>query len=452
MALLRSSGSLTKRLILSAAFLMILFPGLTGYVLDRAFVNSQLAAQSELLFIRVFNLLSVAELDDVTLTLPRLLREERFNSPESGLVGIVLDADRNSAWESQSSEWFVEGDWLRAKPNLLAGEEEYGRYRGYVYQRNGFDWEDATGKIRYFEFWVLESSDPINQSIQTFRGQLWGGLAAVGTTLLFVMFVLVTWGLRPLRQLAVNLNRIRAGEDEKLHGVYPKELTPLTDSLNQLLQAEQGQRERYRKAMADLAHSLKTPLAVMRTLSPGDQIELNDQVERMNQIVRYQLQRAVTDARSGPVLGQRCDINASVKRLGKALEKAFMNEDKVLDLPDGDETVFVAMDSNDVLEVLGNLIENGFKYGRSVISVNFELGPLKSKSLIVNVDDDGPGISVAASEHVLARGKRLDTIQPGQGIGLAMVNDILASYKVDLNITKSPLGGARFSITLPVVS
>ncbi|MDX1342912.1 MAG: ATP-binding protein, partial [Reinekea sp.] len=161
-----------------------------------------------------------------------------------------------------------------------------------------------------------------------------------------------------------------------------------------------------------------------------------------------QLQRAVTDARNGPVLGQRCDVNGAVKRLGKALEKAFANDDKVLDLPDTDDEIYVAMDSNDVLEVLGNLIENAFKYGRSVIMVSYEAN---EKTVLVNVDDDGPGLSEQESQQVLTRGKRLDSLQPGQGIGLAMVNDILSSYRLDMSISKSPLGGARFSLALPAV-
>jgi two-component system sensor histidine kinase PhoQ len=444
-----SKGSLTRRLIVSAAVVMVLFLGLTGYALDRAFYKSQIAAQGERLFIRVFNLLSVAELDDSTLALPIVLRDERFNSPESGLVGLVLDHTRMSIWESLSSEWFEAGQWVRSKPNIGAGEEEFGIYGSWVYQRNGFIWEDPKGDDRYFEFWVLENASPLNKSVQTFRSQLWGSLTAVTIALLIFLSLVTAWGLRPLRVLAVNLNRIRSGESDKLSGEYPKELTPLTNSLNQLIQAEQGQRERYRKAMGDLAHSLKTPLAVMRTISSNDQEEINEQVVRMDQIVRYQLQRAVTDARSGPVLGQRCDINKAVQRLGNALEKAFIHEDKVLDLPEDDHEIFVAMDSNDVLEVLGNLIENGFKYGRSVISVVFE----EQDSFIqVHVDDDGAGVSEEQSKQVLTRGKRLDTMQPGQGIGLAMVNDILSSYRVELGISKSPLGGARFSLKLPRVT
>lgn len=440
-----NSSSLTRRLILAAAALMVLFLGLTGFALDRAFVNSQLAGQSERLFIRVFNLLSIAELDGDALTLPRALRDERFNSPESGLVGLVLNDQRQSSWESLSSEWFTEGEWLRSLDNLSAGEEEFGLHQNWVFRRNGFEWEDARGDYRYFEFWVLETAEPLNSSIQTFRSQLWGSLAAVTVALLIALGFVTAWGLRPVRLMAVNLNRIRSGEADSLKGAYPKELTPLTDSLNQLLKAEQGQRERYRKAMADLAHSLKTPLAVMRTVAGTDQQEVNEQVERMDQIVRYQLQRAVTDARAGPVLGQRCDLTGAIQRLSSALEKAFRDDDKVLDVADMD-ALFVAMDSNDVLEVLGNLIENGFKYGRSLIMVSVEE---QNDSIVVHVDDDGTGINEAARAEVLTRGKRLDSLQPGQGIGLAMVCDILASYGIEPSISKAPIGGARFTVALP---
>ena len=443
----RTQGSLTRRLTLSAAAVLVVSLGLAGFALDRAFVNSQMAAQSERLFLTVFNLLSVAEVDGETLSLPRALRNDRLNSPESGLVGLVLDRSRSSVWESLSSEWFTEGGWVRSLPNLAPGEEEFGQHKDWVYQRNGFIWEGPDGNELFFEFWVLESAEPLKQAVQTFRSQLWGSLIAVTVILLIALTLVARWGLRPLRVMAANLNQIRSGEADSLTGQYPQELTPLTDSLNQLLNAEQGQRERYRKAMGDLAHSLKTPLAVMRTITGPDAEEISEQVARMDQIVRYQLQRAVTDARSGPVLGQRCDLTGAVNRLGKALEKAFVHEDKVLDLPDTEESLYVAMDSNDVLEVMGNLIENGFKYGRSVIMVSYER---IDQRVLVHVDDDGPGISNTASKQILTRGKRLDSIQPGQGIGLAMVNDILDSYGLVLTIATSPLGGARFSLSLPV--
>ncbi|MDN3649198.1 ATP-binding protein [Reinekea marina] len=440
--------SLTKRLIGSAAFFILFFLGITGFALDRAFVQSQTAAQAERLFIRTFSLLSLAELEDQTLRLPRMLREERFNSPESGLIGLVLNAQRQSVWESLSSEWFTEGDWVRSQPNLNPGDEQFGQHRGFVYQRNGFVWEDSNNQDRYFEFWVLEDATPLNESIATYRQQLWGGLVAASVALLLVLSLITKWGLAPLHLLAAQLTKIRQGDADELTGRYPSELTPLTDSLNQLLSAEQGQRERYRKAMGDLAHSLKTPLAVMKTVQCDDQTTLNEQVDRMSQIVRYQLQRSVTDARQGPVLGQTCDLMAALERLGRALDKAFLEEDKVLDLPQTDRPLLLSMDNNDVLEILGNLIENAFKYGRSVISVDID-DDEKSEQVWVHIDDDGKGVAPEATAHIMQRGKRLDTLQPGQGIGLAMTLDILQSYNAAIEITTSPFGGARFSVQLP---
>lgn len=442
--------SLTQRLLLSAAVLMVLFLGATGFILDRAFVNSQLVGQGERLYIRIINLVSIAELDGDTLYIDRLLREERFNSPESGLIGIVLNAQRQPVWESLSSEWFAEQDALQQSISLQPGESEVGRLEEFVFQRNGFVWEGAGGVDHFFEFWVLEDASPIDEAIAAYRQQLWGGLAASAVALLVVLVFVTRWGLAPLRQLALQLHQIRHGEQAVLTGRYPSELSPLTDSLNQLIVAEQNQRVRYRNAMGDLAHSLKTPLAVLKTLTATDQTALNEQVDRMNQIVRYQLQRAVTDARDGPVLGQRCDLTAALARLSRALERAFLEDDKVLELPESQAPVLVAMDSNDVLEVLGNLIENAFKYGRSVICVELNV-VTEQHQVQVMIDDDGPGVSEPAQQQILQRGKRLDSLQPGHGIGLAMVNDILESYSAPMSIERSPFGGARFVVTLPLV-
>lgn len=441
--------SLRRRLLVSATILLLLFLGLTGLGLDRAFERSQVSGQAERLFLRVLNLLAESELEGETLWLPLSLAEDRYNSPESGLVALVLNANRHIVWESRSSEWLDLHDWIRAQEAIEPGQEEFGEHGGYVYERYAVVWEGSDGGDRLFEYWVLEDAAPLNRTLQTFRRQLWGGLIAVTLVLLVALWLVARWGLKPLRTVAENLQQIRTGDKSRLEGHYPEELRPLTDNLNRLLEAEQGQRERYRQAMADLAHSLKTPLAVMRTLSPGEEAELNDQINRMDQIVRYQLQRAVTEARTGPVLGQRSSLGLALERLGKALEKAFLYEDKALDLPETDGADWdVALDNNDLLEVLGNLLENGFKYGRSVISVSVNPGT-EPDSWVVDIDDDGPGISLEKREEVLARGQRLDTMQPGQGIGLSMVKDILASYGVSLQIHDSPLGGARFRLVLP---
>lgn len=447
----RLSGhfSLRRRLLVSASLVLLLFLGFTGVALDRAFERSLVSGQAERLFLRVLNLLAESEPIDGTLWLPRYLAEERYNSPESGLMALVLNEDRDIVWRSLSSDWLDSTEWMQRQAAIAPGQEQYGEQSGLVYERYAVIWETDSGNEQLFEYWVLEDASPLYRSLRTFRNQLWGGLVAVTFALLISLWLVARWGLMPLRTLALNLQQIRAGNKTRLEGRYPDELRPLTDNLNRLLAAEQGQRERYRQAMADLAHSLKTPLAVMRTLNPGDEAELNEQVRRMDQIIRYQLQRAVTEARSGPVLGQRSSLNQALTRLSSALGKAFLADDKVLDLPeDVTDSWQIAMDNNDLLEVLGNLLENGFKYSRSVISVSVEEDE-ENGCWVVNVDDDGPGIPAENRQQVLTRGKRLDTLQPGQGIGLSIVNDILASYDVTLTIDDSPLGGARFRMALP---
>ncbi|TXR53106.1 ATP-binding protein [Reinekea thalattae] len=440
-----SLHSLTARLLLAVALQLVLFLGVTGYALDRAYEKSQLAGQGEQLFIRIFNLISVASFDDNQLDLPRALREQRFNSPESGLIGMVLDADRQPIWRSLSSEWFTEEEWLKRQPALSAGDEQFGVHADYVYQRNGFVWEDSNGQEQYFEFWVLESAEPFRSSLQTFRRQLWGSFIALSVCLMVSMLFVTLWGLKPLRLLASRLHRIRIGKAESLTGDYPQELTPLTNSLNQLLVAERTQRERYRQAMGDLAHSLKTPLAILRNESPAEPL-INEQIDRMDQIVRYQLHRAVTDSRTGSTIGQHCQLDEVILRIAKALTKAYQDDDKALEVEGPEQAITVAMDSNDVFEIFGNLIDNALKYGRSLVVVSFQLD---DTSVEVCVDDDGPGIDAELHRKIFARGQRLDTLTPGQGIGLSMVKDILASYRIELSVGASPFGGARFAVRMP---
>lgn len=442
-----SKRSLTLRLTGSIVFVLTLLLGLTGYLLDRAFYNSQITATSERLFIRVFNLLSLAEYQQNRLILPILMPDERFNTPSSGLMAMVFDENQHPVWASESARWFDQTQYFRSLTQLSVGESEFGEFEGWVYQRNAFIWETPSGDA-LFEFWVLEDASALTLSVQTFRSQLWGGFSVVGVLMLMLVAALLIWGLAPLRALTQQLERVRSGERESLEGTYPKELAPLTNSLNQLLKTEQSQRERYRKAMADLAHSLKTPLAVMRAVSADEQGEIQNQISRMDQIVRYQLQRAVADTRHGAVLGQKSDVVSVLNRVGHALEKAYVVEGKTLDIPEIDQPIWVGFDENDLLEVIGNVLENAFKYARSLICVELKQFDGWVELLI---DDDGQGIAEADRDKVLARGARLDTLAQGQGqgIGLAMVSDILDSYQLALSIGDAPIGGARFRLRLP---
>ncbi len=228
---------------------------------------------------------------------------------------------------------------------------------------------------------------------------------------------------------------------------YPTELQPLAQNLNQLLTREQTQRERYRNTLGDLAHSLKTPLAVLRQLVQGDSTDrapFEEQIARMDQLIVYQLQRAV--ASGAHRVGQQSQaLKPIAEKLVASFSKVYFDKRVQLTLNVADRCACRA-DEGDLYEVLGNLIDNACKACVGKVAVGAEQN---ERWLLIRVEDDGPGIAPEARSRILLRGQRADSYAPGQGIGLAVAVDILDSYGAELDIGASDLGGARFTIRWP---
>jgi two-component system sensor histidine kinase PhoQ len=263
--------------------------------------------------------------------------------------------------------------------------------------------------------------------------------------------------LRPLRRVAAEIRAIEGGEQERLGGDYPAELKALTENLNGLLQRERAHQQRYRDALGDLAHSLKTPLAVMRgalseqsrgTLSESSSLAatMAEESEKMQRIVDYQLQRAATMGPSSP-LAASVEIRPLAERIMASLDKVYRDKAISAEMHVDQEASGFRGDQGDLLELLGNLLDNAYKWsaGRVKLSVAVEAG-----KLTLSVEDDGPGIPPADIERILQRGTRADQSAPGQGIGLAVVASIVQAYGGEIEIGRSALGGAGITIRLPV--
>jgi len=242
---------------------------------------------------------------------------------------------------------------------------------------------------------------------------------------------------------------VRYGGRDSLSENHPSELLRLTGSLNRLLSSEREQRIRYRDSLGDLAHSLKTPLAVLQGVSetiakrPEDVEQariLQSQIERMSQQIGYQLQRA--SLRKSGLVRHHVRLRPVVESLCKTLEKVYRDKqvNVTLDLP---EECVVPMEEGALLEMLGNLLENAYRLCLGEVRVSLRSTPEGDE---LCVEDDGPGVPEDQRERILQRGERLDRQNPGQGIGLAVVKDIIESYNARLTLDDSPLGGAAFRI------
>lgn len=309
-------------------------------------------------------------------------------------------------------------------------------------------WESGNGETRFL-ISVLRSDEQVRNEMKTFSLQLLGWLSGICLVALLAQYYIMRWGLRPLDLLANDLKRIEAGDAERLEGRYPVEVQDVTSGLNRLLETERRQRERYRNTLGDLAHSLKTPLAVIRGagIEPQDEQEYRQQVEeqalRMQQIVQYQLARAVKS--QGQNLARAIPVQPVVERLLGVMAKVYADTPREV-FKQLEPGIGFSGDERDLMELLGNLIDNAYKYGFRRVGV---MGRLEGDELILEISDDGSGVAPEQRQVILERGARLDTQQPGQGIGLAVAVDIISSYDGALEVQESRWQGACFRLTLP---
>ncbi len=445
--------SLHSRLLLAASLVLAGFIGVTGLALEKAFRVSAEASMQERLQSYIYALLAAADEDEQgRMTLPRKLPEPRFSKPDSGLYAMIAGDDGLPLWQS--------GSYAGRTVNLIEkqspGERAFRRLAQsetalYVISF-GVAWADYADKEAFYTFAVAEGTAAFEEQIDSYRASLWGWLGGMAIVLLLVQGIILRWGLRPLRKVEADLQRIDQGEVDHLDGRYPRELTGLTSSLNQLIEHSKLVQTRYRNSLSDLAHSLKTPLAVMQSTCEGEADEhteaqevVREQVERMDEIIEHQLQRAAVSGRA--TLTRSVPIFPLLERLVRSLDKVYREKAIKVSLDVAEDATFYG-DEADLTEVLGNLLENAYKYGKGQVNVAVHCEPKTGAGHVVDIQvvDDGPGIDPAMIDAVLQRGKRMDETVPGHGIGLSIVQEIVAVYGGKLEIERSELGGALMRV------
>ncbi len=424
--------SLRKRLLATTGAILLLFLLLTAVALDRALDAYTRHAEFDRLQGMIYSLLGATDIDPgnrVSVALDRI-PAPRLQQPASGLSAAIFDADGQRLWRSPSLL-----DEL--PPPSFPGIDQW-RFdaNGGFTLDYGLEWLFGDGARRY-TIRVTDTASPLQRETARLSHRLWLWLALVSALLVATLLALLYWGLRPLSAIRRSLDAIRAGRASRLDVDVPEEIEPLTRSLNELIDHQKRQQQRFRDALADLAHSLKTPLAVMRNTGAAQaDRQLAQQLDRIDEIIGYQLKRAASRG-SGTLTAART-VRPVVERLQRALGKVYADKGVVfVNAVAGDFKLRI--DEDDLMELLGNLLDNAAKYGRSRVEV-------RSDGDALLIDDDGPGFPDDAGA-LLRRGRRADSRQPGQGIGLAVVDDITRGCGLGLTLTRSPLGGARVVIT-----
>ncbi len=446
--------SLRTRLLLAASFVLLTFIGLCGAGLEKAFRDSALSAQQERMRGLIYALLGAADQDrngELVLSSDEL-PEPRLRQPDSGLEAALLDESGKELWRSPS---VTAGLPVVIGPAVGAWKFERLDGADSFVLSFGLRWitekdtprpagRSAAGTQRYTAL-VLEDSQAYEAQLLVFRRTLWLWLLGAAAGLLAALLLVQHWGLAPLQRLIRELRGVEAGAQAQIDSAYPAELTPLTGALNTMLRSERSQSVRYRNALADLAHSLKTPLAVLRGLDRNPQSAvLDEQIGRMQQIVDHQLGKAATAGRRA--LAQPVALLPIAEKVLAALKKVYAG--KKMDFRLTAATGLQArMDSGDLYELLGNLLDNAGKWARSVVRLR---AMREGVNLMLEFEDDGTGFPDDDAERLLERFVRADSQTPGQGLGLAAVAEMVRAYEGRIELTRSDeLKGARVVVRIP---
>ncbi|MBT80527.1 MAG: ATP-binding protein [Alteromonadaceae bacterium] len=437
--------SLRLRSALLALLALAIFIPVTVLTLDKAYTESLTQAKHNELKLMNLALVSAFELDGDVPYMPELLYEEQLNLPDSGYIGIIVFRNK-VVWKSASA---LHNEVIATLPAPATGDEEFitedggalsntGSYFSYAFTAEFA----AADSFEPVHFYIMNSRQEFNLERDAFTGTLWKWLLLLAAGLLVLIIAGITFVLNPVRELINEIRLTASGRQGALTRHYPKEFTPLKNSINRLLEAEAQQRSRYKNSLGDLAHSLKTPLAVaMGTNNLPD--DAHDSLTQINNIIQRQLKRA-----AAAKAGWQASVTVAplAQKLLNAMEKVHRDRSLNINMA-GDTGCQFKGDETDLMEMMGNLLDNACKAASTTVLLTLEQEEGWSH---IRIEDDGPGIPPDQKDALLERGERLDTYAEGQGIGMAVVADLVAIYEGRLDIADSTLGGAAVTLSFPV--
>jgi signal transduction histidine kinase len=439
-------NSLAFRLVASAAIWCALLLSVGGYALSRLFADTVERSFDVRLRVLLEGVVAGSDLaEDGTLTLRPQLGEPRFEQPLSGWYWQIDDFDgplRRSAslWDDalppvtpaaggQGTTWDLTGPQNEPLRALSRAISLPGRDQPFVYTIAG-DRREIDAETAGF-----------NQLLVLGLGTLLLGVVAA-------VLIQVRFGLEPLRRIRRGLAAIRIGQAKRLEGDYPEEIQPLANELNALLDHNETVVERARTHVGNLAHGLKTPIAVLTNEASRSRGHLASLTLRQTALMRQQVDHHLSRARAmatASVIGSRCDVAPVLSDLQRTLTRIYAGRALAIEVACAPDCAFRGA-RQDLEEMLGNLLDNACKWARSRVIATTET---EGERLVVLVDDDGPGLPPERRSEVMQRGRRLDERVPGSGLGLSIVVDIAELYGGALSLDEAPTGGLRARLELP---
>ena len=448
-------NSLRSRVLLSLAVALLVFFGATVMVLEWSLGASLARARDQVLEAQLLAMIAVAEPapDGTGLVLPEP-PDGRMLRPGSGLYAEIRDAAGRPVWRSPSALGLelelppagapgARDGWVQAQPEGP----------GLALSSLVIEWEFDDGHAESYRFVVAQGLETWLAQRRAFRLGLVGWFGALAAATLALLAFVLRRVMRPLGRIEQEIREMETARRDQLSGGWPEELSGVADNLNTLLRHERERQRRYQESLGNLAHSLKTPLAAVRTLLPahgavaGDQADaVRTELERMDRIIGWQLRRAAAAGSAGRLGLAPVPVAPVVRDLAAILDKVYRERATGCDI-DVPESLRFRGDEGDLQEILGNVLDNAWKYGRTRVRVS---GHAEAPgSIRMRVEDDGPGLAPERAAEALTRGARLDESHPGQGIGLAVARELVQAYGGEISVERSSLGGAAISLRLP---
>ena len=447
--------SLSQRLLVGALLWVLCSLVATGLLLTQLFkqhIEEQLYKE---LNVHMLQLISQMEQEaEAPLEVRTHLSDPRFEQPLSGLYWQIQGSQDStlalysrSLWDERLNLPVPDGiTELRThyEDPLLGSVYVVGRQVALL---------DNDQQPQY-DVWVAAQSEVLLEPLQRFSRMLMLSLILLGSVLIVGVWWQLRLGLKPLHQLRVQLGLVHEGVDEKIAGQYPQEIQPLVSEFNRVLHSNAEVIQRARTQAGNLAHAIKTPLTVLANAAKKEDSALAHLVEAQvitaQQQVDYHLSRARVAA-AVKTVGRRTLVVPAVNTLLQVLTQAYTQKTLTVKTDWHDPNLYFKGETQDLHEMLGNVLDNAFKWARSEIHIHAQRdqSSLGRNELRIWVDDDGPGLSADQYSAVFKRGVRADEIAPGSGLGLAIVADLVQLYGGQVQATRSPLGGVRVALSLP---
>ena len=425
-----------RQAIISLVLLVLILP-LSFIAIERAFYAQLVSNTEQRLEVHLYSLISELSNGNDIAELSNRVHPQEFLRPDSGISAYIVSGDA-LLWQSVSS---MNQHFIPQIGELLPGKHEFGPQEFEQQQYWMFSVAllfDMGDKSMPLTFHILQEDRLLQAPLQSFRQTLLRWFSGIAAVLALIMLLAYYWTTQPLSALDHEIRQVEGGLQQQLTRRYPSELNTIKEDLNLLLESQNRQKQRYRHHLSDLAHALKTPVAVLKTSPMAQQAELREQIDRITAMIEHQLKKASSSGQD--VWHKQIPVLPVVQQLQQALQKIYRDKQIQWQLAVPEQAAFRG-DEADLMEMLGNLLDNACKACRQQVKLT-----VSNKPFALVVEDDGPGVAPAQRQILLSRGTRLDTYSEGHGVGLSIVDELVQSYQGQLEISTSTLGGASFQL------